>query len=161
MFEEDDVALEVFWIFYVIVSFCFLSIFDIVVGSVGHFIGVVDPTVGLFEVPSKLSVFLGRLLRVRDASVGGRPRVPVVAISGGVSHFATNLAHKFGVISGLDLLSLGGLGWLLLVLAMGFGLCFLPEAFPALNRLVAMYSAVATLAIKFSFCLPVLLGLDV
>ena len=70
MFEEDDVALEVFWIFYVIVSFCFFSIFGVIVGVVGHLIGVVDPVVGLFEVPSKLSVFLGRLLRIRDAAVG-------------------------------------------------------------------------------------------
>ena len=75
-----------------------------------------------------------------------------------MSHFATDLAYKFGVVFRPDLLRLG---WLLLVLALGFGWCFLPEAFPALSPLVTMYSAVATLAIKFSFCLPGLLGLDV
>ena len=59
MFGENDGALEVFWIFYVIVSFCFLSIVGLIVGGLGQFVCVVDPAVGLLEIPSELSVFLG------------------------------------------------------------------------------------------------------
>ena len=36
MIEEDDVALEVFWIFYVIVYLRFLSIVGFIVGCVGR-----------------------------------------------------------------------------------------------------------------------------
>ena len=46
MIAEDDVALEVFWI-YVIVSLRFLRTVGFVVGGVGQFVRVVDPVVGL------------------------------------------------------------------------------------------------------------------
>ena len=78
-----------------------------------------------------------------------------------MSHLATDLAYKFGVLFWPDLLSLGGLGSLLRSSAWKFGLCFLPKAFSAFCPLVSVYSAVAALAIEFSLCLPVLLGLGV
>ena len=70
MIAEDDVALEVFWVFYVVVSLRFLSIVGIVVGGVGQFIRVVGPVVGLPRISAELFVLLCRLLRIRNASVG-------------------------------------------------------------------------------------------
>ena len=70
MIEEDDVALEVFWVLHVIVSFHFLSIVGFIVGRVGQFIGSVYPVVGLSEIFSELFILLCRLLRIRDAAVG-------------------------------------------------------------------------------------------
>ena len=66
----DDVALEVFWVLHVIVSFHFLSIVGFIVGRVGQFIGSLDSVVGLPEVFSELFVLLCSLLRTRDAAVG-------------------------------------------------------------------------------------------
>ena len=70
MIAEDDVALEVFWVFYVIVSLRFLSDVGFVVGGVGQFVRVVGPVVGLPKIPAELVVLFCRLLRIRDASVG-------------------------------------------------------------------------------------------
>ena len=61
MIVEDDVALEVFWVFYVI---------SFIVGGMGQFVRVVDPVVSLSEVAAELLVFFGRLLRIRDAPLG-------------------------------------------------------------------------------------------
>ena len=70
MIAEDDVALEVLWVFYVIVSLRFFDIVSSIVGGVGQFVRVVDPVVGLSEISAELIVFLCRLLGIRDASVG-------------------------------------------------------------------------------------------
>ena len=78
-----------------------------------------------------------------------------------MSHLATDLTYKFEVVFWPDLLSLGGLGWLMRGWARRFGLCFLPEAFCAFCPLVSVYSTAAALAIEVSLCLPVLLGLGV
>ena len=70
MIVEDDVALEVFWVFYVIVALRFFGMISFIVGGVGQFVLVVDPVVSLSEVAAELLVFFGRLLRIRDASIG-------------------------------------------------------------------------------------------
>ena len=58
MIEEDDVALEVVWIFYVIVYLRFLSIAGFIVICVGQFVRVVDPVVGRSKISSELFIFL-------------------------------------------------------------------------------------------------------
>ena len=70
MIVEDDVALEVFWVFYVIVPLRFFDMISFIVGGVRQFVRVVDSVVSLSEVAAELLVFFGRLLRIRDASVG-------------------------------------------------------------------------------------------
>ena len=70
MIVEDDVALDVFWVFYVIVPFRFFDMISFIVGGVGQFVRVVDRVVSLSEVAAELLVFFGRLLRIRDASIG-------------------------------------------------------------------------------------------
>ena len=156
MIAEDDVALEVFWVFYVIVPLRFFDIVSFIVGGVGQFVRVVDPDVGLSEISAELLVFLCLLLGIRDTSVGWSRCISVVAVSGGVSHFVTYLAHQFGVVFGLDVLGVGGLGWLLLVVVGCFVLCFLTEALTAFGPFVAGDSTVAALSVKVSFCLTVL-----
>ena len=66
----DDVALEVFWVLHVIMSFHFLSIVGFIVGGVGQFIGSVDLVDGLSEIFLNWFILLWRLLRIRDAAVG-------------------------------------------------------------------------------------------
>ena len=58
MIEEDDVALEVVWIFYVIVYLRFLSIAGFIVICVGQFVCVVDPVVARSKISSELFIFL-------------------------------------------------------------------------------------------------------
>ena len=73
-----------------------------------------------------------------------------------MSHFATYLAHQFGIVFGFDVLGFGGLGWLLLVLSSCFVVRFLSETISAVSPFVSGDSAVATLTVEFALCPPVL-----
>ena len=69
MFEEDDVALEVFRIFYVIVSFHSVIVVNHFFASVGQLIGGVYHVVVLSKVPSELFIFFCGLFGIPNASV--------------------------------------------------------------------------------------------
>ena len=161
LIEEDDVASEVFRIFHVIVSFHFVSAVGFVDFWVGEFIGSVSSVDGLSEVSSELLVLIRRLFRIRYVSVGRCYRIPVVTVSGWVSHFATDLRYQFGVLFRLVFLCLCGLGCSLRVWVRGHALVFFSKWFSAFWPFVSVYAAVTTWSVEFPLGFSVLLRLRI